>query len=327
MDKKLYNYLLVSTILTLITSALCLDWYLFWHQPSAKNSAIITQVTIHPGDSTRKIYNSLKDTHLFSRPYYLKIYLYYQSLFKYIKYGDYLINPQQSPTDIIQQILNGQVRLYSFTIIPGTTWKQLQENINSSSIIQKILTTSSIKDFCRKHNIPSLEGWLAPDSYFISRGTTDKAFIAMAIQQQKKNLIKISQSQPCTLDLHDTVTLASIIEKESSRVDEYSLISSTYINRLKKGMKLQSDPTVRYGSTTTGERLYYFDLEIEHPYNTYKHRGLPPSAISYPSKKALDAACHPQKSDFLFFVAEPKNQYHIFTKTYSEHLNVQKSFK
>lgn len=325
MDVKTFKFLLSWLIITFVTSLISLDWYYFWHLPADRESNALTQITVYKGDSGNDVTKSLINTELFSRPLYIKIYFSYLSLFSYCKYGDYIINPQLSPTQIISQITAGKVKLHKFTIIPGMSWEDLYLKIKETDFLEQ--TINSVKDiniFCLKNHIPSIEGWLAPDSYFIARGTKDLALLSIALKQQRKILKELSSDGQCSLDRFDTVTLASIIEKESSLINEFALISSTYQNRLQQGMKLQSDPTVRYSQAyMKNTNLKYKDLKQDHPHNTYLHYGLPPSAIAYPSKSAIIAACRPAQSDFLYFVAEPSKKKHIFTKTYKEHLNVQ----
>lgn len=325
MDGKSYYFLLSGAIITFLTSLISLDWYFFWNTSAATNATVMTQVTINKGDSIKKVAHTLAQTQLFSRPFYLKVYLEYQSLFTYFKYGDYLLNPQNTPTEILNQLIEGRVRLHKFTITPGLSWEQLSDKISNSDIIeQELFTQKDIEKFCQTHRIPSIEGWLAPDSYFIAKNTKETKVLSVAVNQQKKVLKDLLQENSCPLDINDTITLASIIEKESGYIDEYKLISSTYHNRLKQGMKLQSDPTVRYAQTNlVGVKLKYGHLKNKHPHNTYINYGLPPSAIAYPSKNAIIAACLPSQTAFLYFVADKTRTKHIFTTNYKEHLHVK----
>lgn len=327
MDSKAFKFLLFGGVFSFLLALISLDWYVFWYSPTSPSQQVMTPFTIHKGDSIRKIGYALEDTRLFSRPFYLKTYLRYQRWFHYFKYGDYILNPHDTPADIVLQLVEGKVQMHNLTIVPGTSWEQLKEKIQQSSLIKEdLLTTSDIEAFCYKNRIPSIEGWLAPDTYTISRDTKESDFLALAIARQHQILQSIHQENQCPLDIYDTVTMASIIEKESSLPSEYPFISSTYHNRLQIQMRLQSDPTVLYGrpKERTGP-LTYKDLRYNHSHNTYVNHGLPPTPIAYPSKDAMITACVPAQSEYLYFVASTQQAGHIFSKTYKEHQHVRNS--
>ena len=329
MNIKKFNWKLLAAFFTICTTTLLLDWHFFWNTAACSEEQMPKIISVAKGDSLSKVSNKLVESQLFSRPLYLKIYLRYQNLFQYFKYGDYSIHPQQTPTEILKQLQKGKVQTYGITIIPGTNWSKLYEDLSQNPLIVNDLTSlTKQKEFCSKHQIHTLEGWFAPDTYKVSKYTKLSDFLTLAIERQKYLLEQITQTHPCSLSFDQALILASIIEKESSYQPEYSLISSAYHNRLAQNMRLQSDPTVLYGMNLKNKRtLTYSDLKNEHQHNTYKHSGLPPTAIAYPSKHAMIAACFPASTDYLFFVAKKDSSRHIFSKNFKDHVDVRRSQK
>lgn len=167
----------------------------------------------------------------------------------------------------------------------------------------------------------TLEGYLLPDQYDLYQRSTPKEIIGIFYSNFKKfmtySLIKRADSLGYTV--HEILTLASIIEGETNKYQEMPLIASVYYNRLKKGMPLEADPTIQYLQPNGWKRLYYKDLKIKSPYNTYLNPGLPPGPINNPGKKAILAALYPAESNYLYFVADGQGG-HKFSSTYSAHL-------
>ena len=163
-----------------------------------------------------------------------------------------------------------------------------------------------------------------PETYYLSVDTNETEIVKAMLSQFLK--VFPAQNYPDKKMFYEKLIMASIIEREAQLKDEKPLMASVFYNRLKKGMKLGSDATVNYLYDYSKRRMYYKDLKIDSPYNTYMYRGLPPGPISNPDYTSVMAAMNPAQTDYLFFVVTSTGK-HTFTKTYKEHLEVQKKNK
>jgi len=232
-----------------------------------------------------------------------------------LKSGEYSIKAHASMRDIMELLKSGKSVLYSLTIPEGLTVEQAFERIAEDDVL-----VGPMPD-----KMPP-EGSLIADTQRFSRGTTRKEIVEKMIADQKKMVQSIWEKRDPDSPLkniNEFVTLASIVEKETGVADERPQVAAVFINRLKKGMRLQSDPTIIYGlfggKGKPGDRpLYQSDLDKETPYNTYKVDGLPPSPIANPGRAALEAVANPAKTDALYFVADGTGG-HVFSATLKEH--------
>lgn len=247
-----------------------------------------------------------------------KIYTAYHN--QTIKAGEYKFTKYMKTLDIFKIMIGGIVVKHKLTIPEGYTVAQ---------IIQLVNTAPSII------NLPVIEigeineGSLLPDTYFYTYGTTNldllfrmhQSMIEFIRMEWPKRDIRIDN---IINDENEALVLASIVEKETSLMNERALVAGVYLHRLKKGMKLQADPTVIYGITQGiadfKRKVLYRDLKHTSVYNTYMHSGLPPTPICNPGKKAILAALHPQWTNKLYFVADGSGG-HLFSSSFQEHKN------
>jgi len=168
---------------------------------------------------------------------------------------------------------------------------------------------------------PTLEGYLFPATYIFPDGTTAREAVHQMVARFEKAWRPEwnAQLQAIALKRHDAVTLASIVEREAVRPEERSVIAAVYYNRLRKGMRLEADPTVQYALGRHTTRVLYRDLDVESPYNTYRRTGLPPGPIGSPGAPSMAAAVAPAKVPYLYFVAMPDG-HHEFRTTFADHL-------
>ena len=173
-----------------------------------------------------------------------------------------------------------------------------------------------------------LEGYLFPDTYEIYKETSAEAIVDKLLSRFNNIFTKEykNRAKELNMTIDQVVTLASIIEREAKLDSERKTISAVFHNRLKKKMLLQSCATVQYILKEQKEELTYKDLEIESPYNTYKHIGLPPGPIASPGLKAIEAALYPENTDYLYFFTKDDSS-HVFSRTYNEHISAQNKFK
>ncbi|MDP9589733.1 UNVERIFIED_ORG: UPF0755 protein [Shinella zoogloeoides] len=232
-----------------------------------------------------------------------------------LKAGEYEIKAGSSMRDIMELLKSGKSILYSVSVPEGLTVKQVFQRLADDPVLEGDLP----------QDLP-VEGTLMPDTYKFSRGTK-RADILQQMLTAQKNLVdqiwaRRDEGLPVTTR-EDFVTLASIVEKETGRADERPRVASVFINRLEKGMRLQSDPTIIYGifggdGKPSDRPIYQSDLEKQTPYNTYIIRGLPPTPIANPGRAALEAVANPSRTPDLYFVADGTGG-HVFAETLDEH--------
>lgn len=232
-----------------------------------------------------------------------------------LKAGEYEIKAGVSMKEITKLLESGKSILYSVSLPEGLTVKQIFQRLGSDPILEGDLPTT----------LPP-EGSLRPDTYKFSRGTKRAEIVAQMQASQTRLIDQIWEKRDPDLPVQtkeEFVTLASIVEKETGKDDERAHVASVFINRLKKKMRLQSDPTIIYGlfggdGKPSDRPIYQSDIRKETPYNTYVIRGLPPGPIANPGRAALEAVAHPWKTDDLYFVADGTGG-HAFASTLDEH--------
>jgi peptidoglycan lytic transglycosylase G len=244
-----------------------------------------------------------------------------------LKAGEYVFSSNKSPLSIIDRLKRGEVLYRPLTIPEGMDMAWIAENLAAGGWAdsQSFLDLARDRKILAEYGIPadSLEGYLFPDTYYLSKGQQSTAeIIRMMVTRHFQvfdELLKNNTHSPeMKLTHHEIVTLASIVEKETGLAEERGLVASVYLNRLANGMRLQADPTVSYGLGKNPGALSRDDLEITSPYNTYKITGLPPGPISNPGQASLKAVLFPVQSDYLYFVAKDDRS-HYFSRTLQEH--------
>ena len=235
-----------------------------------------------------------------------------------IKKGEYLFKRHDTVADVLAKLNAGIVNYQSITLIEGWSLKQVGERFGAT--FDQALTLESIAD---KANVDgSLEGWIFPDTYYYSASDNPEKIILQAIKKMQTALQQQWQLRDGGLPYeapYDLLIMASLIEKETAVDSEREQIASVFINRLRKNMRLQTDPTVIYGmgDSYTGN-IRRSDLRRPSPYNTYVHKGLPPTPIAMPSLRSLQAAAKPASSSYVYFVAKGNGE-HQFSVTLAEH--------
>jgi UPF0755 protein len=292
--------------------------------------------TINPGESVPSITGRLWEAGLIDNPGVFRNYLQYTGLDTTLKAGDYKLSPAQTPLEIAQAIQSSISAEITLTILPGWRDEEIANALPSSgfTISQEEFTKAvnshpegySFSDCVADH---SLEGYLFPGSYTVSRETTIQELlpqILMNFEAAVNSELRYGFSTQ-GLDLCQAVTLASIIQREAVLDEEMPIIASVFYNRLNSGAELASDPTVQYAlgynpnqETWWTNPLSTHDLQIDSPYNTYLYPGLPPGPISNPDIPALRAVAFPAQTPYYYFRAACDGSgRHLFSETYSEH--------
>ena len=288
------------------------------------DSAPVYKVKINPNSSLSSIADQLGEQGLSINQFTIQVGA--RSIFvgSKLKPGTYMLPVGGSLGKVLLQIARGDRVRESIAIIPGMTIWQLRSIIDMHPALIHQTKGMSNKDLLQSLNLsyPSDEGLFLPDTYIFDPDEPDLNIYRRAAQAMQKQLNQAWDQKEPGLPLktpYELLILSSIIEKETGRVSDRDMISAVFINRLNKGMPLQTDPTVIYGIGPKFDgNLRKADLRKDTAYNTYMHKGLPPSPIAMPSKDSVLAAAHPAKSEALFFVAKGDGSSH-FSQSLKEH--------
>lgn len=272
-------------------------------------------VLVPKGASSTSTARLLSEAGVIDHPFIFRLAARFTGLDKKLKAGEYAFKGNVSVNDVIQKMNRGDVFYRKITLPEGLTTAQILALIDAEDLLSGTITLSP------------KEGELLPETYSFMRGDSKDSLIIQARKAMTSALRDVWETVQDDLPLktpQQLLTLASIIEKETGIGDERRLVASVFINRLSKGMKLQTDPTVIYaltnGKQDLGRSLTRTDLTIDSPYNTYKYYGLPPAPICNPGKASLEAAANPETSPYLYFVANGTGG-HNFATSLKEHNN------
>jgi peptidoglycan lytic transglycosylase G len=236
--------------------------------------------------------------------------------------GEYAFAGALRPDDVLERIYRGEVRTYRFTVPEGLRMEEIAAIVEEAGLGRASELVALMRDpaFARELGVPgqNLEGYLFPDTYTFTRNPKARAVLSAMVERFKAEWARADAQRLAGVDLDErrAVTLASIVEKETGRPDERPRISCVFHNRLKRGMRLQTDPTVMYATMLRrggawSQNISKADLMAEHPYNTYTVAGLPPGPIANPGGAALAAALHPAECKDLYFVSRNDGS-HVF---------------
>lgn len=321
---KILKKILIVFFILLIISAL---WFFYEFNLSKKGPERTVVFEVKEGSSVRSIARSLEEWDLIKNRHIFLIG--YRIFFpsKNLRAGEYSLDLPLSSNEILKRLIEGKVLLYPITIPEGLTRLEIASHVQSEYAVDKdgFLKASSRPGsiLSLDNKAQNLEGYLFPETYHFPKNTSAQLMVTAMVdqfisvfdnewQQRAKNL---------GFTIREIVILASLIEEETSLPEERNLVSATFHNRLRIGMKLDCDPTIIYAlkqdNAYTG-RLRYRDLELDTPYNTYIYPGLPPGPICNPGKESLQAALYPADEDFLYFVSKNDGS-HKFSRTFREH--------
>ncbi len=319
---RILKLLLAAIVATALMAAVAaFELYQFAHQSSVRQNTIFR---VNPGDSLHTISRRLERQGLVSsaRKFSLIVRLY--GLGSRLQAGEYECEAGETPLEIIELLRSGRVKTYQVTIPEGFTMKEIGDLLADGPCDREAFNRLVVDhEFMQEWGIQaaSCEGYLFPSTYHYTRNTSCRQLLSLMLKTFNDQYQKISAgtAKPPAYHRHELVTLASIVQKEAGNEEEMPLIAAVIFNRLHKGMRLECDPTVIYG---LGERfdgnLRKKDLRDSSPYNTYRHRGLPPGPICNPGAAALRAVFSPAQVDYLYFVSR-NNGSHYFSSTLKEH--------
>lgn len=309
-----FNFLFTLITLGLIVTGAAI-WYGKVRFEEAGPNTQVTTLSVRQGSNIGQIASSLESRDIISnaRIFEAGVRVYGQE--NELKAGEYEFKPGVSMKDIMDILVSGKAILHPMTVIEGMTVSQAFKRIAEDGVLVGDMPAE----------MPE-EGMLIADTQKFSRGTS-RAEIVESMQAQQKALVEeIWANRRADLplaDINEFVTLASIVEKETGVANERSRVAGVFVNRLNKGMRLQSDPTIIYGlfggeGKPADRPIFRSDIDNPTPYNTYQIDGLPPGPIAIPGRAALEAVANPSVTDDLYFVADGSGG-HVFAKTLDEH--------
>jgi UPF0755 protein len=309
--------LLKLLLVLIVVIALWLAWGLLLPVKPSEPKFVL----LKPGWSTRHIANELEANRVIRSARALLLY-HYGMKPRTLKAGEYKFDDRSSALTVHDRLVRGDVYVHTVTVPEGFNMFEIGEAVEAAGlgkqqefVDQAKKQVSLIKDL--DPDAKSLEGYLFPDTYGFTRTQTMEDMVAIMVRRFKQE----ARAMGLTSDVHRVVTLASIVEKETAAADERPVVAGVYLNRLKKGMALDADPSVIYAARLAGRyqgTIYQSDLQFDSPYNTYKYPGMPPGPIANAGRASLIAAMHPEKTDYLFFVSD-NNGHHRFARTMDEH--------
>jgi UPF0755 protein len=292
------------------------------------------QVVVDRGVKVRTFADRLKAEGVISSSTHFTVAYISQYPSKTLQAGLYEITDQDTVLDLVEKVAKGLSLLEAVTLVEGWDWHQVQQSLrqggrltlHSEQSIQRYLE-KKYPDHIWGSPLQSLEGVLMPDTFKFKRGVSDLVIIDYAFAQQQAFMKSVwAKRDPQTgyKSPYEALIVASLIERESRYPPEYPKIAAVILNRISKGIPIQIDASVMYGLGKHQQKLTYADLKRDTPHNTYLHKGLPPTPISMPGKKAIWAALHPFKFDALFYVLDAKGKrQHIFTNNFQAHLKAK----
>jgi UPF0755 protein len=287
---------------------------------------------LQPGSSLSRVAEELEGAGVVRSALALKLLAKLAGQGGLVQSGTYRFSEPAPPGRILARLVAGDVEKVSLTIPEGFTLQQVIDRLAELGYgnRDRLRQLANDPEFVRQLGIeaPNLEGYLFPETYLFSPGISEAAVLKMLVMQfhLRVDQALLARAKTQQLNLHQLVTLASIIEKETSLVEEMPLIAAVFHNRLRRNIPLQTDPTVIYGLAAFDGNLTRKHLETPAPYNTYLVRGLPPGPIANPGLAALRAAAEPARSDYLYFVARGDGS-HQFSVSLQEHNQAVRRFQ
>ena len=308
----------------ILTGVFALNLFVFLETPSGQPGGPDVEMVIDHGTPVKKIVQDLQAQGIITNIPLFKIYIFFKRASSKIRAGEYHFQSHRKPAQVLTLLMKGDFAIHSITLVEGWTVREIASYLQDLKLIDASLFIARCSDpvFISSLglSVPSLEGYLYPDTYRVYKPKSEEEMIRKFVDHFKGVYAKDFEMRTRELatSQQDVVNLASIIEKETGNKDERPLIASVFLNRLKRGMPLASDPTIIYGIRDFSGNLTRRDLTTPGPYNTYLNAGLPPTPISNPGSASIRAVLYPAETDYLFFVSKNDGT-HYFSKNEAEH--------
>ena len=289
-------------------------------------ATVPVRVEVLPGEPLRGILLHLQQQGALRHARLVEWYLRVHGQNPRVQAGSYEVAPHSSARAVLEQLVAGRIVLEQLTIVEGWNFAQLRRALDAHPALTHPLRGVADDALMRAlgHEGHAAEGQFFPDTYRFAAGTSDRKILELAYDRMQRELTQAWDMRASELPLsnpEEALIMASIVEKETAREDERAKVAAVFVNRLRRGMRLQSDPTVIYGLGTRYDGdIHTRDLESDTPYNSYTRAGLPPTPIALPGAASLQATLHPADIDALYFVATGNGDgTHQFSATLAQH--------
>lgn len=317
---------LFKLIITLLLLCLMLfaGWMAYFANKPVQLSAPTIEVDLKSGSSLRSVAQQLVEHRVLSEPWSFVLLVRAFGKAGEIKAGNYLIEDGVTPYQLFIIFTEGSTKFSSITFIEGWTFSQMRNALNTHDEVKHMTMAYTDREILQAIGAKETfaEGLFFPDTYHFSKGMSDKEILKRAYESMQTNLAQAWEKRAPDLPYvspYEALIMASIVEKETGKASERAMIAGVFLNRLRIGMRLQTDPTVIYGIGDAFDgNLRKRDLQKDTPYNTYTRPGLPPTPIAMPGRAAIEAALHPAKTKALYFVGKGDGS-HVFSSSLLEH--------
>jgi len=350
MKRSVLWTMIIITVLGSVGGLLFWDYTDYIGNPISFREERNIRVVVRQDSTLTQVLELLEDKGVILRPAYFRVFLMVNELDGRLKAGVYMISTKRSPRDVAILLSRGPQTAYMvLTIKEGFNIWQVAHAMEEAGIAtaDEVLVLLKDGDFARRTGVPVgpdaartlslLEGFVFPETYFVAPGQKLESIIERMVRQCRKEIEKAKRSnlvrysimkEQMGLNDYELVTLASIVERETALPHEKKLVASVFLNRLRRQMPLQSDPTLTYSEEKQGGRPTAADRKDEtNPYSTYANKGLPPGPICNPGRESLAAVAAPARTDFLYFVSRNDGTGgHHFSVDYDEHRRAVKKF-
>ncbi len=327
-DRK---FIIVAALLALLSGWWFVRFSLKLVTPPGGNRVITFQV--ERGKSLREIAIELQKAGIISSARYFAWLGRKKGMEKRVQAGEYELSSNWYPMRILNTFATGKIIERRFTVPEGMTLRQIARKLDREGVVNEAAfitaaTDTSVMTGRQAPGARNLEGVLFPDTYAYTSGDNARDIVRMMYSRFEKIFMPMWKTRKAKLNLkpYEAIIMASMVEKETAVRDERAIVAGVFINRLRKGIRLMSDPTVIYGIPNFNGNLTRADLQRPSPYNTYLKDGLPPGPICNPGRESLRAALHPARTDALYFVARGDGKHH-FSNTLREHNDAVKRYQ
>lgn len=301
----------------------------FASSPKTATEETPLYIEVKPGMAAREIGQVLMERKVIGSQYYFWLLAKIEGVEGQFHIGTYKLYQDMEARKVLEMLVNGETAPLRFTIPEGFNVNEIAERLGEEGIASPMEIKAEAAKFAPYHYIKKVpaamyqaEGFLFPDTYEIEPGMTAREILVMMARNFDERLTDEMRrkAEQMGLSIFELITLASLVEKEARFEEDRPKIAQVFLKRLQIGMPLQSCTTIQYLLHTPKEDVTYDDLEIESPYNTYHHMGLPPGPVANPGLASIEAVLNPANTDYLYFVADRKGR-NYYSQTYSEHLD------
>ncbi|MBW2107131.1 MAG: endolytic transglycosylase MltG [Deltaproteobacteria bacterium] len=328
----LTQVILIVLAVVIVTAIGVGAWFYRYTVTPVGGSDKTVAVWIKPGQGFFETIDQLQGLGLIRHPERFRWLAYLKGLERRVRAGEYALSASMSPQQILETLVHGETVVHKVVVAEGATLARIGELLERAGLMSKqaFVRAATNPDVAAALGLEgtTLEGYLFPETYHFFKGVTPGGVINKMVAQFRSVFTPAwaQRARAMGLSIHEVVTLASIVEKETADPRERPLIAAVFLNRLKRKMRLESDPTVIYGLKSFDGNLTQRDLKTLTPYNTYRIKGLPPGPICNPGRASIEAVLFPADAPYLYFVSKNDGTHH-FSRTLAEHNRMVRQYQ